>query len=98
MASFLIAALGVRWYAPVILRRYWFWIFCNGLSRLFAGALLLSRTPHTWVLYSIASWTVAVYKRRERRIDGPYVDIVIFNITLKAAEPLTAAFLIYFFY
>ena len=41
---------------------------------------------------------MAVYKRRERRIDGPYVDIVIFNIALKAAEPLTATFLIYSFH
>jgi hypothetical protein len=41
---------------------------------------------------------VAVYKRCEQRIDGPYVDVVIFDIILKAAEPLTVAFLIYFFY
>jgi hypothetical protein len=41
---------------------------------------------------------MAVYKRRERRINGPHVDIVIFDITLKAAKPLAATFLIYSFY
>ena len=41
---------------------------------------------------------VAIYRRRKQRIDGPYIDIVIFDIVLKAAEPLAAAFLIYFFY
>jgi len=37
-----------------------------------------------------------MYKRRKRHINGPHIDIVIFNITLKAAEPLLAAFLIFF--
>ena len=37
---------------------------------------------------------VAVYRRRERRINGPHVDVVILNIASKAAEPLLAAFLI----
>ena len=41
---------------------------------------------------------VAIYKRREQRIDGPYIDIVIFDIALKATEPLAATFLIYFFF
>ena len=41
---------------------------------------------------------VAVYKRRKRRINGPYVDIVIFDIALKAAKPLIATFLIYSFH
>jgi len=97
-ASFSIAAIGVRRYTPVTLRRHLFWTFCSGLSRLFAGVPPLSYTPHTWALYSIASRTVAVYRRRERRIDGPYVDIVILNIALKAAKPLLTAFLIYSFY
>ena len=36
---------------------------------------------------------MAVYKRRKWRINGPYVNTIIFNITLKAAEPLVATFL-----
>jgi len=97
-ASFSIAAIGVRWYTPMTLRRHLFWTFYSGLSRLFAGVPPSSRTPHTWAPYSIASRTVAVYRRRERRINGPHVDIVILNIALKAAEPLLTAFLIYSFY
>jgi len=38
-----------------------------------------------------------MYKSREWYINGPHIDIVILNITLKATEPLFAAFLIYFF-
>jgi len=68
--------------------------FYSGSSKLFTGVLPLSCTPHTWAPYSIAGWMVAVYRRRERCIDGPYVDVVIFDIALKAAEPLVAAFLI----
>jgi len=41
---------------------------------------------------------VAVYRRRERRINGPHIDIVILNIASKAAKPLLAAFLIYSFH
>ena len=41
---------------------------------------------------------MAVYKRRERRINGLYMDIIIFNIALKATKPLATAFLIYSFY
>ena len=41
---------------------------------------------------------VAIYKKRERRINGPHMDKVILNIILKATKPLTAAFLIYSFY
>ena len=40
---------------------------------------------------------VAIYRSREQCINGPYVNVVIFNIILKAAEPLLAAFLTYFF-
>ena len=38
-----------------------------------------------------------MYRRRERRIDGPYMDMVIFDIALKAAEPLVATFFNLFF-
>jgi len=38
-----------------------------------------------------------MYKRRVRRIDRPYMDIIIFNITLKTTKPLFATFLNYFF-
>src|SRR6266568_6349685 len=93
-ASFSIAAIGVCWYAPVTLRRHRFWTFYSGSSKLFAGVPPLPRTPHTWAPYSIAGRTVAVYRRRERRIDGPHVDMVILDIASKAAEPLFAAFLI----
>ena len=96
--SFSIAAIGVRRYAPVTLRRHWFWTFCSGSSKLFAGVPPSSCTPHTWAPYSIAGRTVAVYRRREWRIDGPHVDVVILDIASKAAEPLVAAFLICFFH
>ena len=97
-ASFSIIAISVRRYAPVILWRYWFWTSCSGLSKLLAGVPLLFYTPYTWAPYNITGWTVAVYKRRERRINGPYINIVIRNITLKAIKPLATAFLIYSFY
>ena len=96
--SFSIAAIGVHQYAPVTLQRHWFWTFYSGLSKLFAGVPPSSRTPHTWAPYNITGRTVAVYRRRERRIDGPYIDVVILDIALKAAEPLVAAFLICSFY
>jgi hypothetical protein len=73
-ASFSIAALGVCRYAPVILRRHWFWTFCSGSSKLFASVPPSSRIPHTWAPYSIAGRTVAVYRRRKWRIDGPHVE------------------------
>ena len=41
---------------------------------------------------------VAIYKRRDWRINGPYIDVVILNIALKATKPLLIAFLTYFFY
>ena len=38
---------------------------------------------------------MVVYRSRKRRINRPYIDIVIFNITLKATKPFLIAFLIY---
>ena len=96
-ASFLITAISVCWYAPMTLQRYQFQTFYNSLSKLFISILLLSYTPHTWVPYNIAGRTVAIYRRRKWRINGPYIDIVILNIALKATKPFTAAFLIFFF-
>jgi len=41
---------------------------------------------------------VAVYRKCKWHINGPHVNIVIFDIILKAAEPLVAVFLICSFY
>jgi len=41
---------------------------------------------------------VAMYKSHKRHINGPYIDVVIFNITLKVAKSLLTAILTYFFY
>ena len=96
--SFSIAAINVYWYAPVTLQRHWFWTFCSGLSRLFTGVPPSSCIPHTWAPYSIADQMVAMYRRHKWCINGSYVNIVILDIVLKAAEPLVAAFLICSFY
>ena len=97
-ASFSIIAISIYQYAPITLQRHLFQTFYSGLSRLFTSVPLLSYTPYTQALYSITSQTVAVYRRREQRINRPYIDMVILNITLKATKPLLTAFLIYSFY
>jgi len=40
---------------------------------------------------------VAVYRSYKWYINGPHVDVVIFNIILKATELLLAAYLTFFF-
>ena len=97
LVSRLRAALGIRLYALVTLRRHSFYIFRR--SAIVAAAISFSsfRILYSYDLYRRVGLTTAVYSIRECRADGPYIEVTSLKRASKAASPLRVACAIYSF-
>ena len=81
-------AYNVLLYAPIVLYRHQFCSLANGTSELFTSAFLSSPSPQIWEPYSIVGLTTAIYRRRVRLKEGPYVEVAIRDAAANAAAPL----------
>ena len=81
----------------MIFHKYQFYSFSRGAKELFTSSLPFSPIPQIQALYNIVGLTTAVYSSRMRLNNGPQVNTIIYNTTIKAAAPLQVAYMVYIF-
>ena len=99
IAAFLLKdTVGNLLYPPVTRRRQLFWSRFSGIRFIFRVPEPPSYISHSCEPYTIASQITALYRRRDRRTEGPHMDTIGRKRVLYATLFFSIARNIYFFH